>query len=161
MSLLALSERVGQALVEHGLMLTTAESCTGGWVAQVITAVPGSSRWFERGFVTYSNASKVEMLGVSPQTLRDHGAVSGQTAREMAGGALRHSGAHVALAITGIAGPGGATADKPVGTVWFAWLRQGRDTRVHRACFAGDRQQVREQAVHQALQGVLDELNVG
>ena len=159
MSLIALSENVGEALSRQGWMLATAESCTGGWVAQTMTAVPGSSRWFDRGFVTYSNASKMEMLGVSSQTLSDHGAVSEETAREMAEGALRRSAAQIALSITGIAGPGGATPDKPVGTVWFAWACLDSATQLYRACFAGDRQQVREQAVSRALQGVLDRLN--
>src|ERR1035437_4219013 len=119
-TLTTLATLVGAKLRAKGLMLTTAESCTGGWVAQAVTAIAGSSAWFERGFVTYSDAAKQEMLGVSARTLAAHGAVSEQTARKMAIGALAHSHAQVALAITGIAGPDGGSAEKPVGTVCFA-----------------------------------------
>jgi len=137
-------------------MLTTAESCTGGGVAQAITEVAGSSVWFERGFVTYSNLSKQQMLNVSASTLLQHGAVSETTVREMVAGALARSGAQVALAVSGIAGPEGGTADRPVGTVWFAW---GMVTDTCVSCLhrlSGDRKQIREQAVRIALQGVLD-----
>ena len=121
-----LAAKVGETLKSHGLMLATAESCTGGGVAQAITEVAGSSAWFERGFVTYSNLSKQQMLGVRETTLRQHGAVSEMTVREMVEGALQHSTAQVALAVSGIAGPDGGTAEKPVGTVWFAWgIKQG------------------------------------
>src|SRR5512135_3018157 len=116
-----LAMQVGAGLKARGLMLATAESCTGGWVAQAVTAIAGSSDWFDRGFVTYSDAAKQEMLGVSAGTLGRHGAVSEHTAREMAAGALAHSRAQVALAITGIAGPGGGSSEKPVGMVCFAW----------------------------------------
>ncbi|MDE2311380.1 MAG: nicotinamide-nucleotide amidohydrolase family protein, partial [Betaproteobacteria bacterium] len=116
-----LAAQVGGLLKAQGLMLATAESCTGGGVAQAITDVAGSSAWFERGFIAYSNQAKQQMLGVSEATLNQHGAVSEATVREMAAGALQRSGAHVALAVSGIAGPDGGTPDKPVGTVWFAW----------------------------------------
>src|SRR5690554_6953072 len=114
--LLRLAERVGRALMRAGATLVTAESCTGGWVAQAVTAIAGSSAWFDRGFVTYSNAAKSEMLGVPEALIRDHGAVSEPVARAMAEGALAHSRARAAVAITGIAGPGGGTPEKPVGT---------------------------------------------
>ena len=151
-----LVRRIAELLVRHGLYLATAESCTGGGVAQVLTAIPGSSQWFERGFVTYSNRSKEEMLGVSDECLLLHGAVSEQTVSAMAEGALRHSHAQISLAITGIAGPGGAVLDKPVGTVWLAWAALGRQTRCQLEHFHGNREQVRNQATMAALQGVLD-----
>ena len=153
-----LVEAIGAGLRRHDLQLTTAESCTGGWVSQALTALPGSSHWFERGFVTYSNRSKQEMLGVSATTLEQYGAVSEQTVREMAEGALRHSHAQISVAISGIAGPDGATPDKPVGTVCFAWAAISGRTRVSTAHFTGDREQVRRQAVERALTGVLDVL---
>jgi len=142
-------------------MLVTAESCTGGWVAQAVTSVAGSSDWFERGYVTYSNAAKREELGVSKRTLLRHGAVSESTAREMARGALKKSRAalrrgrgSIALAITGIAGPGGGLPGKPVGTVCFAWAR-GRKMRSETKRFGGGRGRVRRQSVIHALRGVL------
>ncbi len=140
------------------MMLVTAESCTGGGVAQAITMISGSSSWFDRGFVTYSNASKEEMLGVSPHTLQTYGAVSEHTVREMAEGALQYSRAQVALAVSGIAGPGGGSPEKPVGMVWFAWAT--RDT-VRAAChhFSGDRDAVRAKSVQIALRGALNILN--
>ena len=150
-----LAEQVGRALKTAGVALVTAESCTGGWVAQVITSVPGSSQWFERGFVTYSNAAKEEMLGVERATLERHGAVSEETAREMALGALRHSPGAVAVAITGVAGPSGGTPAKPVGLVCFAWATRS-ETRIESRHFAGDRESVRRQSVVHALQGVLE-----
>lgn len=153
-----LAERVGRALAERGLMLATAESCTGGWVAKVMTDVAGSSGWFERGFVTYSNSAKQDLLGVRASTLRVHGAVSEQAVREMAEGALARSRARVALAISGIAGPEGGTPGKPVGTVWLAWARAGVTIRARLARFPGDREAVRRQSVLAALQGVLDML---
>ncbi len=152
----ALAEQLGAELRRHGLMLAVAESCTGGWIAQAVTAVAGSSQWFERGFVTYSNTAKMEMLGVQPTTLNAHGAVSEATVREMAEGALAHSHAQVALAVSGIAGPGGGTLDKPVGTVWFAWSRLGWSTQAQVRRLSGDREAVRRQAVVVALQGALD-----
>ena len=151
-----LATLLGAVLREQEMLLATAESCTGGWVAQAVTAVDGSSHWFERGFVTYSNAAKMEMLHVKAHTLEAHGAVSEQTAGEMAVGALAHSHAHVAVAITGIAGPGGGTADKPVGTVCFAWARTNRRVSTETRHFTGDRESVRRQSVMVALQGVLE-----
>ncbi len=127
-----LAAQVGVLLKSHGMMLATAESCTGGGVAQAITEVAGSSAWFERGFVTYSNLSKQQMLGVRESTLKQHGAVSEMTVREMVAGALQHSSAQVALAVSGIAGPDGGTAEKPVGTVWFAWGLKDGETRAQR-----------------------------
>lgn len=153
--LLTLSESLGARLLERGEWLATAESCTGGWVAQSITAVAGSSAWFDRGFVTYSNAAKQDMLGVPEATLRRHGAVSEATARAMALGAIAHSRADWALAITGIAGPGGGSPEKPVGTVCFAWARRDGGCEAQTGCFAGDRAAVREQSVGHALRGLL------
>lgn len=156
-----LAQRVGQALLDRGLMLAAAESCTGGWVAQAVTTVPGSSGWFERGFVTYSNLAKQQMLGVAAATLAAHGAVSEQVAREMATGALAHSAAQVSLAVTGIAGPEGGSPEKPVGTVWLAWAAAAGSgaehaVRVRLSRYGGDREAVRRQSVRDALQGVLD-----
>jgi nicotinamide-nucleotide amidase len=157
-TLFTLSTLVGAGLKARGWMLATAESCTGGWVAEAVTAIPGSSEWFERGFVTYSNDAKRDMLGVRAETLAHHGAVSEATAREMAGGALLHSRASIAVAITGIAGPGGATPGKPVGTVCFAWAVPGGAVDASTQRFAGDREAVRRQAVIVALQGVLERI---
>lgn len=150
-----LSAQVGDALRRQGCMLATAESCTGGWVAQTVTAVAGSSRWFERGFVTYTNIAKQEMLGVRAATLAEFGAVSEQTVREMAQGALNNSHAQISLAISGIAGPGGATLDKPVGMVCFAWAGIDMPVRSRTEHFLGNREAVRRQAVLAALRGVL------
>jgi len=157
-TLTTLATLVGARLKQRGLVLATAESCTGGWVAQAVTAISGSSEWFDRGFVTYSNEAKQEMLGVRAETLAAFGAVSEQTVREMAAGALAHSRAQVALAITGIAGPGGGTKEKPVGTVCFAWARKdaGPESLTHH--FSGEREEIRRQSVITALQGVLERL---
>jgi len=159
-----LSTQVGDALLAQDLMLACAESCTGGWVAKSLTDIPGCSRWFERGFVTYTNRAKQEMLGVDAILLDSYGPVSEAVVRAMADGALRHSQASVALGISGIAGPGGGSEDKPVGLVWFAWARTtetGHLERVSRQqVFAGGREGVRRQAVAHALQGVLALLNV-
>jgi nicotinamide-nucleotide amidase len=152
-----LAERVGRALERRKLMLTTAESCTGGWVAEAITMVAGSSAWFDRGFVTYTNVSKHEMLGVGAQTLERHGAVSEAVVREMTAGALHASHAQVALAVSGVAGPAGGTPDKPVGTVCFAWAFEDAPARAETHRFAGDREAVRRQSVLHAL-GVLLEM---
>jgi nicotinamide-nucleotide amidase len=149
-----LAMRVGRALEARKLMLCTAESCTGGGVAQAITEIAGSSGWFDRGFVTYSNAAKSDMLGVPSALIVQAGAVSEEVATAMAQGALANSGAQFALSTTGIAGPGGAVPGKPVGTVWFAWSNGDR-TLTERQVFPGDRQAVREQAVRHALDGVL------
>jgi nicotinamide-nucleotide amidase len=153
-----LAARIGAALKAHAAKLVTAESCTGGWVAQCVTSVSGSSDWFDRGYVTYSNASKEELLGVRRDTLAVRGAVSEETAREMAAGALARSGAQFAVAVTGIAGPAGGTPDKPVGTVCFAWAARGRAPRSATRAFAGDRESVRRQSVVAAIEGVLEEL---
>ena len=151
----ALSARLGQALSAANLTLATAESCTGGWAAQVVTHTAGSSGWFERGFVTYANDAKIEMLGVRPETLAAHGAVSLAVAEEMATGALENSKALITLSITGVAGPGGGSPDKPVGTVCFAWCVRGQTPESDRCQFQGDREAIRRQAVKFALEGVL------
>lgn len=151
-----LAAQVGEMLKSRGLMLATAESCTGGGVAEAITEIPGSSEWFERGFITYANQAKVEMLGVGEETLRLHGAVSEAVVREMAEGALRHSHAHIALAVSGIAGPGGGTPDKPVGTVFCAWSLRNGETRARKLLFTGNRAEIRAQSVRIALQGLLE-----
>jgi nicotinamide-nucleotide amidase len=144
------------SLNARGEKLATAESCSGGWVAKVCTDLAGSSDWFERGFVTYSNESKCDMLGVSEETLKKYGAVSEQTVREMASGALARSQAHWALAISGIAGPAGGSRDKPVGSVWFAWAGPD-DWRCSRLChFDGDRDAVRSQAVATAIRVLVE-----
>lgn len=155
-TLTALATLVGAKLKAQGVMLATAESCTGGWVAQAVTAISGSSDWFERGFVTYSDAAKQEMLGVSAHTLAEHGAVSEPTAREMAAGALAHSRAQVAVAITGIAGPTGGSPEKPVGMVCFGWAVKDGALNAGTRQFKGDRESVRRQSVIAALQGVLE-----
>jgi nicotinamide-nucleotide amidase len=148
-------------LLARGAFLAAAESCTGGLIAKLCTDLPGSSRWFDRGLVTYSNEAKRDLLGVREVTLRRHGAVSEAVAREMVRGVLRRSRATVAVAVTGIAGPDGGSAEKPVGTVWFAWARrQGRSVVVHaeRKRFRGDRETVRHRAAQHALAGVLRQL---
>lgn len=155
-SLEALAAAVGQLLLANGERLATAESCTGGWLGQCLTAVAGSSAWFERGFITYSNDAKIELLGVTADTLAAHGAVSEATATAMALGTLQHSRADWALAITGIAGPGGGTPGRPVGTVCFAWA--GPDGGVVSCIrhFQGGRESVRAQSVAHALTGLLE-----
>lgn len=154
-----LAAQVGDRLQRLGWRLATAESCTGGWVAKEVTGVPGSSAWFDMGFVTYSNVAKEQLLGVRAQTLQEQGAVSEATVTEMAAGALARSGADVALAISGIAGPGGGTADKPVGLVCFGWATRDGRLRAASERLPGDREAVRAQAVARALQGVLDVLD--
>jgi nicotinamide-nucleotide amidase len=153
--LAALSARVGQTLEARGLTLATAESCTGGWVAQVVTHTAGSSAWFDRGFVTYSNEAKQDMLGVRPETLAREGAVSLEAAKEMATGALKNSKALISLAITGIAGPTGGSSGKPVGTVCFSWCFRGEAPVYRRKRFGGDRESVRRQALIFALEELL------
>lgn len=150
-----LSAEVGDALRARGWMLATAESCTGGGVAECVTRTAGSSAWFDRGFITYTNAAKHELLGVGIHTLDNHGAVSEQTAREMAEGALRESGAHIAVAVTGVAGPGGGSATKPVGLVCFAWSVLEGASRTEQHQFEGDRANIRRQAIDMALRGVI------
>ncbi|BAO31236.1 CinA family protein [Sulfuritalea hydrogenivorans] len=157
--LVALSEAVGSACLQRRLLLAAAESCTGGWTAQVITHTAGSSAWFDRGFVTYSNEAKLELLGVAPETLQHFGAVSPETATAMAEGALKNSKAMISLAITGIAGPSGGSPGKPVGTVCFAWCRAGEIAESETAHFAGDREAVRRQAVVFSLRGLLARLD--
>jgi nicotinamide-nucleotide amidase len=149
-----LATRVGEHMRKAHHMLVTAESCTGGWIAKVVTDITGSSDWFDCGMVAYSYEAKQALLGVSPQTLEVHGAVSRETAIEMVSGALVHSGASVAVAVTGIAGPGGGSADKPVGTVWIAWKRRGGYARAELFHFDGDREAVRRQTVGAALHGI-------
>jgi len=138
------------------LMMTTAESCTGGWVAKTLTDLPGSSAIFDRGFVTYSNEAKMEMLDVPSSVIEQYGAVSRQTVIAMTQGALAHSRAELAVAISGIAGPGGGSQDKPVGTVWFAWQQQGQQAQTAKHRFYGNRDFVRHQAVTTALIGLLE-----
>ena len=151
----SLAAHLGRELLSRGERLATAESCTGGWVAQSVTAIAGSSAWYERGFVTYSNAAKVEMLGVPETTLERHGAVSEATARAMAQGALKNSSADWTLAITGIAGPTGGTPDKPVGMVCLAWAQRDGGCEALTCHFSGSRAEIREQAVRLALSGAL------
>lgn len=152
----ALAEQVGAALKSRAMMLVTAESCTGGWVGEAVTMVPGSSDWYERGFITYTYISKREMLGVKMETLEQHGAVSEQTVKEMVIGALAASHAHVAIAVSGTAGPAGGTLEKPVGTVCLAWALKNGEPIAETRHFAGDREAVRGQSVERALEGVLD-----
>lgn len=156
-----LAQALGEALRARGWRLAAAESCTGGWVAKLITDVAGSSEWFDRGFVTYSNAAKQDMLGVRAETLAAHGAVSEATVREMAAGALARSRAQISVAISGIAGPGGGSPEKPVGLVWFAWALAGGGVYAEHARFGGDRDAVRRQAAAAALKGVVDHARAG
>ncbi|MDP2880009.1 MAG: CinA family protein [Azonexus sp.] len=151
-----LAEGLGRRLIERGEWLAAAESCTGGWLAQSVTAIAGSSTWFDRGFVTYSNAAKVDMLGLPESVLERHGAVSEAVARAMAQGVLAHSRADWSVAITGIAGPGGGSPDKPVGTVCFAWARKNGGCEAQTCLFSGDRAAVREQSVRHALNGLIE-----
>lgn len=146
-----LAAETGSWLLDHGWKLATAESCTGGWISTAITVIAGSSAWFDRGFVTYSDEAKQEMLGVTTATLSHHGAVSEAVVREMVAGALRHSHADLALAVSGVAGPGGGSAAKPVGTVCFAWGQRGCEIVVETRLFPGDREAVRRQTVEHAL----------
>lgn len=150
--LMQLSEHVGQALKARGATVTTAESCTGGWVAKVITDIAGSSAWFERGFVTYSNEAKAQMIGVREETLAQHGAVSEPVVVEMVIGALKAARADYAVSISGIAGPDGGSEEKSVGTVWFAFATARGEGITRRECFSGDRDAVRRQATAYALQ---------
>ena len=150
-----LAVEAGRTLQAGGRMLVTAESCTGGWVAEAMTMVPGSSQWFERGFVTYTDLAKRDMLGVQPDTLERHGAVSEATVREMVAGALANSPGDVALAVSGVAGPGGGTAAKPVGMVCLAWGLRGGDAVAVTRHFPGDREAVRRDSVIAALEGLI------
>jgi nicotinamide-nucleotide amidase len=157
-NILELAAQVGSALQEKGLLLTTAESCTGGGVGQAITEIAGSTGWYDCGFIAYSNASKTELLEVPAALIAQMGTVSEEVAAAMATGALANSNAHVAVSTTGIAGPTGAVPGKPVGTVCFGWAR-GDTVHTERLVFAGDRQAVREQTVAHALQGLLRFVN--
>ena len=153
--LLKLSAELGAALKSRGWTLALAESCPGGWLAQSVTAIAGSSAWFDRGFVSYSNAAKIELLSVTENTLSRHGAVSENTAREMALGALEHSHASIAAAITGIAGPDGGSREKPVGTVCFAWATTDGHIKTMTRQLAGNREEVRRMSVKTALEVLL------
>ena len=150
-----LSREAGNWLARHGWKLATAESCTGGWIAEVVTATAGSSSWFDCGFVTYSNEAKQALLGVSASTLATSGAVSDEIVREMVSGCLERSRADIALAVSGIAGPGGGSAAKPVGLVCFAWGRRGCPPLAETRRFDGDREEIRRQAVVFALRGMM------
>lgn len=152
--LAALALRLGRALLVHGWRVAAAESCTGGWIAKVLTDVPGSSQWFAGGVVAYSNEVKRDVLGVAPALLDAHGAVSEPVVRAMADGARGRLGADLAVAVSGIAGPGGGTADKPVGTVWLAWSA-GPAASAEHALYGGDREAVRRQSVARALEGLI------
>ena len=148
------AQAIGERLIALGQTLVTAESCTGGWIAKTITDVSGSSGWFDCGMVAYSYEAKQGLLGVRPETLIRHGAVSEETVLEMVSGALIHSGAGVGVAVTGIAGPSGGTTEKPVGTVWIAWKRRGGYPSMRQFHFDGDRDAVRRQTVAAALEGL-------
>ena len=159
LQLTELSTTVGNLLAEKKHILVTAESCTGGGIAAAITDISGSSAWFDRSFVTYSNEAKMDMLAVNPKTLNIFGAVSQQTVEEMAAGALRFSNGTIAISVSGIAGPNGGTEQKPVGTVWFGW-KIGNDVETQEMmCFSGDRSQVRQQACCHALKRLIELLN--
>lgn len=153
-----LAEELGAALKARGLMLALAESCTGGMVAEAVTSIAGSSAWFDRGFVTYSNQAKVDMLNVLPKTLEKYGAVSEQVAIEMAEGALKNSLAQITGSITGIAGPDGGSAEKPVGTVCFAWAETNKPILVTTKHFDGNRETIRQQAAITLIAGLIERL---
>ena len=162
-----LAEQVAAKMIETGHSLGTAESCTGGWVAKCLTDVAGSSQWFDRGYVVYNGLAKQQMLGVPATVIEQNGEVSEAVVRSLAEGVLANSNASVSLSISGIAGPGGGSKDKPVGTVWFAWsladkvagVVRGVKTTTEVQCFSGDREAVRKQAVMHALQGVLTRID--
>jgi nicotinamide-nucleotide amidase len=154
-----LAGELGELMRARGWMLATAESCTGGWVGQVVTALPGSSHWYERGFITYANAAKTEMLGVPADTIESFGAVSEETASAMAAGALAHSHAQAALAISGIAGPGGGTRQKPVGLVCYGWALADGTVMSSTCRLDGDREEIRSRAVAAALRGLIELIN--
>lgn len=157
-TLTELAERLGATLLAGGLRLVTAESCTGGGVAHRVTDIAGSSEWFDRGFVTYSNAAKQEMLDVSADTLAEFGAVSAATVEAMVSGALRKSEAQIGVAISGVAGPGGGSDDKPVGLVWFAWARRGEHATLRCVNFDGDRKAIRDAAIRVAMEGLIEQV---
>jgi nicotinamide-nucleotide amidase len=143
---------VAELLSANEQRLAVAESCTGGWLAKVCTDLPGSSEWFDRGFVTYSNEAKHDMLGVLVATIETHGAVSAKTVEQMVSGALSHSRADWAIAVSGVAGPGGGSEVNPVGSVWFAWMKKDQKAKTIKKIFPGDREQVRQQSVEFALE---------
>jgi len=149
------ARELGELCRRHGALVACAESCTAGWIGKRITDLPGSSAWFDRGFITYSDAAKQEMLGVRAETLERHGAVSAETAAEMAAGAIARSRASLAVAVTGVAGPDGGTEAKPVGTVWLAWCRRAGEPDCELRHFSGDRENVRRAAVRAALEGLV------
>ncbi|MEE9334639.1 MAG: CinA family protein [Granulosicoccaceae bacterium] len=149
----ALATKLGDLLIQHQYRITTAESCTGGLLATCLTDVPGASSWFEQSWVTYSNQAKIDRIGVSAETIRQYGAVSEQTVLEMANGARQIAAANIAVAISGVAGPDGGTADKPVGTVWIGWSLDDQFQDAEVAVFEGNRQQVRQAALLAALSG--------
>lgn len=159
LSLSELSKKVGVLLADNNHVLVTAESCTGGGIASAITDVSGSSAWFDRAFVTYSNEAKMDMIDVNPKTLNIYGAVSQETVEEMASGALRHSQATISISVSGIAGPTGGTDDKPVGTVWFGWKIGNLLEEQERVYFSGDRESVRKQACYHALAKLVELLS--
>jgi nicotinamide-nucleotide amidase len=151
-----LATELGDKLIARGWMLATAESCTGGWVGQLLTSLPGSSQWYERGFITYANAAKIEMLGVPTEIIDEHGAVSEETASAMAAGALAHSHAQATLAISGIAGPGGGTPQKPVGLVCYGWALEDGTVMSSTCRLDGDREEIRSRAVAAAMRGLIE-----
>ncbi len=151
-----LAQRLGRLLSRRKLMIATVESCTGGMIGEVLTRIPGSSAWFERGFITYSNDAKQELVGVRSDTLRRHGAVSGEVAREMASGGVRSSHADLAVSVTGIAGPEGGSDEKPVGTVWIAWSDRSGRVVDESFQFVGGRQRIREATAERALAGAIE-----
>ena len=151
-----LAAELGDKLIARGWMLATAESCTGGWVGQLLTSLPGSSQWYERGFITYANAAKIEMLGVPAEVIDEHGAVSEETASAMAAGALAHSHAQATLAISGIAGPGGGTPQKPVGLVCYGWALEDGTVMSSTCRLDGDREEIRSRAVAAAMRGLIE-----
>ncbi|MFL2531931.1 MAG: CinA family protein [Porticoccaceae bacterium] len=157
-SITSIAERVGNQLLQKKAKITTAESCTGGGIAEAITATAGSSQWFEYGYITYANRAKKQLLNVSQKTLDAYGAVSEQVVEQMAVGAIHSSGANYAIAVSGIAGPDGGSAEKPVGTVWVCWITP-ETTRVEQYQLQGDRQAVREQVIKISLQELLHQLN--
>lgn len=154
-ALYSLSEQIGSCLLKREHTLVIAESCTGGWISKCITDVPGSSSWFDQGFVTYSDQAKMESLSVQHKTIERYGAVSENTVREMVAGALARTNASIAVGVTGIAGPSGGSTDKPIGTVWFGWQIRACSFHSERAQFEGDRDSVRRETVRLALDGIL------
>lgn len=157
--LLLLAEKAGELLKKTGQQLAAAESCTGGGLAYWLTAIPGSSAWFERGLVTYSNQAKMELLGVKAETLKQYGAVSEETAKEMALGVLTHTPADISIAITGIAGPDGGSLEKPVGTVWIAWAKRDQELITHIEVYKGDRQTIRQAVMIKALETLITKVS--